>query len=258
MKDASSTSITVIAKGGGMQLLQIIDNGHGIARDDMVIACERFTTSKLTNFDDLKSISTFGFRGEAVSMHRVTYLENIKFRYSLTQLASITHVARVTILTRTKAAPCAFKASYLDGKLVPSSANDKAEPKPAGNISLTVLFDRKKYCFIITIAGTIGTTITVEDLFYNMPTRKQAFKNLNDEYQRILDVVTKYSIHYGDKKISFTCKKYGQNVPDLHCPVTSSSSSVENIKIAYGSAIARELVTFSVNTSSNSNSNGKY
>lgn len=68
MKDASSTSITVIAKGGGMQLLQIIDNGHGIVRDDMVIACERFTTSKLTNFDDLKSISTFGFRGEAVSM----------------------------------------------------------------------------------------------------------------------------------------------------------------------------------------------
>lgn len=113
-------------------------------------------------------------------------------------------------------------------------------------------------------AGTTGTTITVEDLFYNMPTRKQAFKNLNEEYQRILDVITKYSIHYGDKKISFTCKKHGQNTPDLHCPVNPTSSTLENIKIVFGSSIARELISFSCSTtatatsssSSSSNSNG--
>jgi len=150
--DAGSTSITVTAKGGGLQLLQIQDNGHGIRVEDLGIVCERFTTSKLRSFEDLKTISTFGFRGEA--------------------LASITHVAHVTITTKTADSACAYKAKYSDGKLVPLKQGDKPDPKPC--------------------AGVTGTTITVEDLFYNMQTRKQAFKNVNEQYQRILDVVTKY------------------------------------------------------------------
>jgi len=206
--DAGATSISVIAKGGGMNLMQITDNGHGISKDDLEIACARFTTSKLSTYEDLQTISTFGFRGEA--------------------LASITHVAHVTILTKTKGSPCAYKAKYCDGKLIPLKPDDKAEPKPA--------------------AGMIGTTITVEDLFYNMPTRRQAFKNANEEYQRILEVITKYSIHFGDKKVGFTCKKYGQNVPDLHTPVNATSSAIDCIKIAYGGAIARELIPFSFST----------
>jgi DNA mismatch repair protein MLH1 len=205
--DAGSTSITIVVKGGGLNLLQIQDNGHGIRKEDLDIVCERFTTSKLSTFEDLQSIATFGFRGEA--------------------LASITHVAHVTILTKTKSSPCAYKAKYLDGKLAPQKAGEKAEPKAC--------------------AGVQGTTITVEDLFYNMLTRKQAFKNPAEEYQRILDVVTKYSIRYGDSGVSFTCKKHGSAVPDLHTPVsTPASGTLENIRIAYGSNLARELIDFTV------------
>ena len=47
----------------------------------------------------------------------------------------------------------------------------------------------------------------VEDLFYNVQTRRKALKSHAGEYSRILDVVSRYAIHYGDSKVGFTCKK---------------------------------------------------
>lgn len=64
--------------------------------------------------EDLDTVQTFGFRGEA--------------------LASITHVAHVTITTMTPGSKCAFKAKYSDGKLVPARPGDKPDPKPCAGI----------------------------------------------------------------------------------------------------------------------------
>lgn len=196
--DAKSSSVGVTVKSGGLKLLQIQDNGCGVRKEDMGIVCERFTTSKLSKFEDLSSISTYGFRGEA--------------------LASISHVAHVTITTKTATSNCAFKACYSDGKLVPQRPGMSADPKPC--------------------AGNKGTQITVEDLFYNVATRRKALKSPGEEYSKILDVVSKYAIH--NSGVAFTCKKQGESKADVR---TQTNASVQdNIRAIYGAAVARELL----------------
>ncbi|KAG0358396.1 DNA mismatch repair protein [Gamsiella multidivaricata] len=144
-------------------------------------------------------MSTYGFRGEA--------------------LASISHVAHVTITTKTKDSNCAFKASYSDGVIIPAKPGATAEPKPC--------------------AGNNGTQISAEDLFYNVPTRRKALKNPTEEYNRILDIVNRYAIH--NEGVSFTCRKIGSNTPDVH--TTTASAVLDNIRQIYGSSVANELLS---------------
>ncbi|KAJ7207096.1 histidine kinase-like ATPase [Mycena pura] len=196
--DAGATSIRVTVKDGGMKLLQIQDNGCGIRRADLPILAERFTTSKLSTFSDLSRITTYGFRGEA--------------------LASMSHVARLSVVTKTKLETCAWKAHYLDGLLVEGKPGQTAEPKPC--------------------AGNDGTTIIIEDLFYNTPTRLSALRSASEEYSRILDVITKYAVH--NPKVSFVCKKVSSPSPDLSTP--SSSEVPQAIRLLYGHSIAKNLL----------------
>src|SRR5881397_1381820 len=64
--DASSTRIKIQIEAGGKKLLRITDNGCGMMRDDALLAFERHATSKLSDVNDLLSIATLGFRGEAL------------------------------------------------------------------------------------------------------------------------------------------------------------------------------------------------
>jgi DNA mismatch repair protein MutL len=64
--DAGSTRIRIQVEAGGKKLIQVIDNGCGMVRDDAMLAFERHATSKIQDIDDLLSISTLGFRGEAL------------------------------------------------------------------------------------------------------------------------------------------------------------------------------------------------
>ncbi|CAD6233810.1 GSCOCG00007306001-RA-CDS [Cotesia congregata] len=196
--DAKASDIQITIKDGGLKLLQIQDNGTGILKEDLEIVCERFTTSKLSSFADLHSLSTYGFRGEA--------------------LASISHVAQLTITTKTAQDKVAHRASYVDGKL-------KAPPK--------------------ALAGNQGTTITIENLFYNVPQRRKALDNISEQFTGITEVVTRYAVH--NSSVAFTLKKQGENSPYVRTP--SKSDKSDTIKLLFGQAVARELIEVSLEDS---------
>ncbi|XP_058721996.1 DNA mismatch repair protein MLH1-like [Vicia villosa] len=108
--DAGSTSINLSIKDGGLKLIQVSDDGHGIRYEDLPILCERHTTSKLSAFEDLQSIKSMGFRGEA--------------------LASMTYVAHVTVTTITKGQLHGYRVSYRDGVM-------EHEPRPCAAVKGT-------------------------------------------------------------------------------------------------------------------------
>jgi DNA mismatch repair protein MutL len=65
--DAGAESISIEIKNGGISYIKVVDNGSGIEEDDLEIAFERHATSKIRHADDLESIITMGFRGEALA-----------------------------------------------------------------------------------------------------------------------------------------------------------------------------------------------
>ncbi|KAK3990056.1 DNA mismatch repair protein Mlh1 [Cladorrhinum sp. PSN332] len=199
--DAGSTSLEVLVKDGGLKLLQITDNGCGIDKEDLPILCERFTTSKLQKFEDLQSIATYGFRGEA--------------------LASISHIAHLTVTTKTQNSDCAWRAFYKGGKLVPAKPGQSPDPKP--------------------VAGRPGTQITVEDLFYNIPNRRRAFRSPSDEYNKIINMVGRYAIHCSN--VGFSCKKHGESSTSI--AIQTNASTLDRIRQIYGGGVANELTEFS-------------
>lgn len=163
--------------------------------------CERFTTSKLKEFEDLLSIGTYGFRGEA--------------------LASISHIAHLRVTTKTADSSCAWQAHYQGGKLTSPKPGQSADPRPT--------------------AGRPGTQITVEDLFYNIPSRRRAFKSPSEEYQKILDVVTRYAVHCDH--VAFSVKKHGESGAGF--AISVAASKTDRIQQAYGTSVAKELIEFS-------------
>lgn len=200
--DAGSTMIDVLVKDGGLKLLQLNDNGCGIAREDMPLLCERFTTSKLLRFEDLSLISTYGFRGEA--------------------LASISHIARLSVVSKIAESPLAYKCYYTNGQIA------------------TLKFKQDPNCKPQPVAGNGGTQITVEDLFYNLPSRLHSLRSKNDEWIKILEVLGRYAVH--SEGVGFSCKKMGEPHPSIS--TRPNASLKERIRTVFGTSVASELIEF--------------
>ncbi|MEP6568598.1 MAG: DNA mismatch repair endonuclease MutL [Acidobacteriota bacterium] len=107
--DAGARRIVIDVEAGGRRLLKVSDDGDGMVRDDAVLAFERHATSKISRSEDLSSIATLGFRGEA--------------------LASIASVARVELTTKTEDAAGATRVTIEGGKM--RDVKDAAHPRGA-------------------------------------------------------------------------------------------------------------------------------
>ncbi len=96
--DAGANSIRVETESGGRRMIRVTDDGHGMTHDDALLAFERHATSKLRSADDLLSIATLGFRGEA--------------------LPTIAAVSRLLLETRDAAEPEGTRVEFAGGKLI--------------------------------------------------------------------------------------------------------------------------------------------
>lgn len=155
--DAGATSINVEIKNGGISYIRITDNGKGIMPDDMEMAFERHATSKIRSADDLETVKSMGFRGEA--------------------LASIAAIAKVEMKSKTEENETGYEVVVEGGNVI--SSNEVGCPK--------------------------GTTITVQNLFYNTPVRYKFLKKDFTEGGYIEDVMTRIALvnpHIAIKLIS--------------------------------------------------------
>jgi DNA mismatch repair protein MutL len=150
--DAGATSIRIEVESGGKRMIRVIDDGTGMMHDDALLAFERHATSKLRTADDLLSIATLGFRGEA--------------------LPSIAAVSRLLLQTRAAEDAEGTRVEFAGGKLV----GVKPEGLPA------------------------GTTISVADLFYCVPARRNFLKSESTELGHIASLVTHYALAHPGKQ----------------------------------------------------------
>lgn len=186
--DAGARAVTITIEEAGRKLIEIADDGSGIPADELELAVSRHATSKLVSADDLFSISTLGFRGEA--------------------LASIGSVSRMTVTTRTE--------KEKEGTRLKVEGGKSGKPTKVGT--------------------TIGTTVRVEDLFYNVPARLKFLKSDVTERRAIDSLVTRYALAYPDKRLKLS---EGKNV-SLH---TSGDGDRRAILAAlYGVDVARQML----------------
>lgn len=155
--DAGATRIQVEIKRGGLALMRVSDDGEGIEADDLPTAFLRHATSKIATERDLESISSMGFRGEA--------------------LASIAAVSRVKIHTRRRGA---VEGAYysIDG----GAGGD-----------------------VLPVGCPEGTSIAVEELFYNTPARQKFIKKDSAEQSRVVDMVTALALAHPEVAFKLIC-----------------------------------------------------
>ncbi|MBL7859036.1 MAG: DNA mismatch repair endonuclease MutL [Cyclobacteriaceae bacterium] len=175
--DAGAKQITLIVKEAGKTLIQVRDDGAGMSETDARMSLERHATSKIRKAEDLFTLHTMGFRGEA--------------------LASIAAVAQLEMKTRL--------ADQELGTLLVVEGSEVKRQEP--------------------VACEKGTSISVKNLFYNIPARRNFLKSNASEYQHITDEFQRLALAHPE--ISFQLVETDSLEYDL--PISRLSQRIVNL-----------------------------
>jgi len=164
--DAGAQRIHVQLLQGGVKQIRVVDNGIGIAKDELVLALTRHSTSKISTLDDLHRIASLGFRGEA--------------------LASIAAVSRLTLASCQHGDDYAWQV-HVDGNSVSSAMPSSL---------------------------SIGTTLTINELFFNIPARRKFLKSEGTEFSHCDEVFKRISL--SAPSVEFSLQHNGKTRRLLH------------------------------------------
>ena len=194
--DAQATKITIKVKNGGIDVIEVSDNGYGITKEDLPLIFDSHTTSKIENIEDLNTLISMGFRGEALS--------------------SITSVAKVTVSSK-----------YIGEEI----ANE-------------VTFNKDGKSTVKKTAKEEGTTVRVENIFYNIPARKKYLKTPQTEYRKIYELLNNYYLIYPN--IHFVLEKDGKEVVNLEAIKNTREGQIveERVKEVINEEIDKFLKLF--------------
>lgn len=186
--DAHADKIEVEILAGGTSFMRVTDNGDGMDNQNARLAILRHATSKIKQVDDLMSIDTLGFRGEA--------------------LPSIAAVSRFNLITR----------------------------RPQDDLGTTIKLTGGRIDEIEDMGCNIGTTIKVEDLFFNVPARKKFLKTTTTEANKINDFIIKLAL----SKPNIAFKLINNNKIAITTP--GNGSLYDAIECIYGAKVSEELL----------------
>lgn len=218
--DANATEISVTIENGGKSLIEITDNGSGIPMDQLALSIRRHATSKIQSLEDLYSLKTLGFRGEA--------------------LPSIAAVAELQLISKTLNSPSAYEFTAKGQNISHDSA---LQQKP------------KLITFGHFLGSHHGTQVRVQNLFSLVPVRLKFLKSNASEINHIRDWIERLAL--GNPQVGFQLfsegceilqfKKLGespleaekQRVAELYqLKCHGSGQATNNLK--YGSKIDRQ------------------
>ncbi len=155
--DAGATEVAVILEDGGKRLLEILDNGRGMAAEDLGLCLERHATSKLATLDDLERIATLGFRGEA--------------------LPSIAAVSELSIVSRTGNEEAAHEVR----------AGTPGAARPIGPTPIT---------FGHFLGSPHGTRVRAAGLFSQVPARLKFLRSASAEVAQVRDWLERLALSH--------------------------------------------------------------